>query len=87
MQGRLVKLCFGVSKFASTSSPVSAVEWEKASDLVRASPETHTAIGPVSVSNYTMSCMPNLPTDITRRNIGMWLCNGLHDLFCQSRQF
>ena len=86
VQGRLVKLWFGVSKFASTSSLVYAVEWEKASDLVRTSHETHTALGPVSMSEYTMSCRPNFPTGITRRNIGLWLSNGLHDLFCQSRK-
>ena len=65
---------------------VYAVEWEKASDLVRTSHETRTALGPVSMSNYTMSFRPNFPTVITRRNIGIWLSNGLHDLFCQSRQ-
>ena len=85
VQGRLVKLWFGVSKFASTSSLVNAVEWEKASDLVRTSYETHTALGPVSMSDYTLSCRPNFPTGITRRNIGLWLSNGLHDLFFQSR--
>ena len=82
VQGRLVKLWFRVSKFASTSSLLHAVEWEKASDLVRTSPETRTALGPVAMSNYTMSCRPNFPTGITRRNIGY----GLRDLFCQSRQ-
>ena len=86
VQGRLVKLWFGVSKFASTSSLVNAVEWEKASDLVRTSHETHTALGPVSMSDHTLSCRPNFPTGITRRNIGLWLSNGLHDLFCQSRK-
>ena len=35
VQGMLVKLWFGVSKFASTASRVSAVGWEKAVDLVR----------------------------------------------------
>ena len=84
--GRLVKLWFGVSKFASTSSLVNAVEWEKASDLVRTSHETHTALGPVSMLDYKLSCRPNFPTGITRRNIGLWLSNGLHDLFCQSRK-
>ena len=53
-----MKLWFGVSKFASTSSLVNAVEWEKASDLVTTSHETHTALGPVSMSEYTMSCRP-----------------------------
>ena len=43
--GRLVKLWLGVSKFAPTSSLVYAAEWEKASDLVRISHETRTAIG------------------------------------------
>ena len=81
-----MKLWFGVSKFASTSSLVNAVEWEKASDLVRTSHVTHTAHGPVSMAEYTMSCRPNFPTSITRRNVGLWLSNGLHDLFCQSRQ-
>ena len=85
-QGRLVKLWLGVSKFASTSSLVNAVEWEKASDLVRTSHETRTALGPVSMSDYTMSCRPNFPTGIKRRNIGLWLSNGLHDPFCQSRK-
>ena len=44
-EGRLVKFWFGVSKFASTSSLVTvyAVEWEKASHLVRTSHETRTA--------------------------------------------
>ena len=89
VQGRLVKLWFGVSKFASTSSLAYAVESEKASDLAttaherRIGPKAH---GPVSVSTHTMSYRPNFPTDITRRNIGLWLNNGLHDLFCQSRQ-
>ena len=69
-----MKLWFGVSKFASNSSLVNAVELEKASDLVRTSHETHTALGPVST------------TGITRRNIGLWLSNGQHDLFCQSRK-
>ena len=46
-QGRLVKMWFGVS----TSSLLYAVEWEKASDLVRTSHETRTALGPVSMSN------------------------------------
>ena len=68
--GRLVKLWFGVSKFASTSSLVNAVEWEKASDLVRTSHETHTALGPVSMPDYTLSCRSNFPTGIKRRNIG-----------------
>ena len=86
VQGRLVKLWFGVSKFASTSSLVNAVEWEKASDLVKTSHETYTALGPVSMSDYTLSCRPNFPTGITRRNIGLWLSNGLLDLFCQSRK-
>ena len=63
-----------------------ALEWEKASDLVRTSHETCTALGPVSMSNYTMSCRPNFPTGVTRRNIGLWLSNGVHDLFRQSRQ-
>ena len=80
------KLWFGVSKFASTSSIVTAVEWEKASDLVKTSHETHTALGPVSMSDYTLSCRPNFPTGITRRNIGLWLSNGVNDLFCQSRK-
>ena len=57
-----MKLWFGVSKFASTSSLVYAVEWEKASDLVLTSHETRTALSPVSMSNYTMSCRPNFPT-------------------------
>ena len=86
VQGRLVKLWFGVSKFASTSSLVNAVEWEKASNLGRTSHETHTALGPVSMSDCTLSCRPNFPTGITRRNIGLWLSDGLHDLFCQSRK-
>ena len=86
VQGRLVKLWFGVSKFASTSSLVNAIEWEKASNLVRTSHATHTAIGPVSMSDCTLSCRPNFATGITRRNIGLWLSNGLHDLFCQSRK-
>ena len=81
-----MKLWFGVSKFASTSSLVYAVDWENASDLVRTSPETRTALGPVSMSNYTMPCMLNFPTGITRRNICLWLSNGPHDLVCQSRQ-
>ena len=70
-----MKLWFGVSKFESTSSLVNAVEWEKASDLVRTSYETHTALGPISMSDYTLSCRPNFPTGITRRNIGLWLSN------------
>ena len=86
VQWRLVKLWFGVSKFASTSSLLNAVECEKGSDLVRTSHETHTALGPVSMSDYTLSCRPNFPTGITRRNIGLLLSNGLHDLFCQSRK-
>ena len=45
-----MKLWFGVSKFASTSSLVYTVEWEKASDLVRTSHETRTSLGPVSMS-------------------------------------
>ncbi len=49
-----MKLWFGVSKFASTSPLVYAVEWEKASDPVRTSHETRTALGPVSMSNYTI---------------------------------
>ena len=48
-----MKLWFGVSKFASTSSLVYAVEWEKASDLVRTSHDTRTAIGPVSIAAAT----------------------------------
>ena len=83
VQGRLVKLWFGVSKFASTSSLVNAVEWEKASNLVH---ETHTALGPVSMSDCTLSCRPTFATGITMRSIGLWLSNGLHDLFCQSRK-
>ena len=71
VQGRLVKLWFGVSKFASTSSLVNAIEWEKASNLVRTSHATHTAIGPVSMSDCTLSCRPNFATGITRRNIGL----------------
>ena len=73
VQGRLVKLLFGVSKFASTSSLVNAVtlEWEKASDLVRTSHGTHTALGPVSMSDYTLPRTANFPTGITRRNIGL----------------
>ena len=86
VQGRLVKLWFGVSKFASTSSLVNAAEWEKASNLVRTSHETHTALGPVSMSDCTLSCRPNFATGITRRNIGLWLSNGLQDLFCRSRK-
>ena len=81
VQGRLVKLWFGVSRFASTSSLVSALEWEKASGLARTSHETRTALVPVSVSTYTMSCMPSFPTRITRRNIGLWLSNGLQICF------
>ena len=68
-----MELWFEVSKFASTSSLVYSVEWEKASDLVRTSHETRTALGPVSMSNYTMACRPNFPTGITMRNIGLWL--------------
>ena len=86
VQGRLVKLWYGVSKFASTSSLVNAIEWEKASNLVRTSHATHIAIGPVSMSDCTLSFRPNFATGITRRNIGLWLSNGLHDLFCQSRK-
>ena len=71
----------GVSKFASTSSLVNAVAWEKASNLVRTSHETRTVLGPVSVSTYTMPCRPNFPTGITRRNSSLWLSNGLHDMF------
>ena len=37
-----MELWFGVSKFVSTSSLVSAVECEKTSDLVRTSHETRT---------------------------------------------
>ena len=44
---RLVKLWSGVSKLASTSSRVYAVEWDKASDLVMTSHETRTSLGPV----------------------------------------
>ena len=86
VQGRLVKLWFGVSKFASTSSLVNAVEWEKASVLVRTSHERRTALGPVSMSDNTLSCRPNFLTGITRRNIGLWISNGFHDLFCQCRK-
>ena len=86
VQGRLMKLWFGISKFASTSSLVNAVKWDKASDLERTSHETRTAIGPVSMSDYTMSCRPSFLTGITRRNSGLWLSNGLHDMFCQSRK-
>ena len=77
----MMKLWFGVSKFASTSSLVNAVEWEKASNLVRISHETRTALGPVSMSDYTLSSRPNFPTGITRRNNGLWLCNGLQICF------
>ena len=74
-----MKLWFGVSKFASTSSHVNAIEWEIASNLVRTSHETHTALGPVSMSDCTLSYRPNFATGITRRNIGLWLSNGLHE--------
>ena len=54
--------------------------WEfiisKASNLARTSHET----------DCTLSCRSNFATGITRRNIGLWLSNGLHDLFCQSRK-
>ena len=73
LQGRLVKLWFAVSKFVSTSSLVYALGGKKASDLLRTSHETGTALGPVSVSANTMSC--NFPTGITRRNIDLWLSN------------
>ena len=87
VQGRLVKLWFGVSKFASTSSLVNALEWEEASDLVRTSHETRTALGTFLCQiTHCHICRPNFPTGITRRNIGLWLSNGLHDLFCQSRK-
>ena len=36
----------------------------------------------VSVTANIMSC--NFPAGITRRNIGLWLSNGLHDLFCHN---
>ena len=48
--------------------------------------ETHTALGPVSMSDYTLSRTSNFPTGIMRRNIGLWVSNGLHDLFCQSAE-
>ena len=62
VQGRLVKLWFGVSKFASTSSLVNAVERETASDLVSTSHETHTALGPVSMSDSVLSIQKVLYT-------------------------
>ena len=42
-----------VSKSLSTSSLVSVVGWEKASDIVRTSHKTGTALGPVSVPAIT----------------------------------
>ena len=74
VQGRLVKLWFGVYKFASTSSFVSAVEWEKASDLVRTSHQTHRALGPRFCVNLH-NAMSNFSTGITRRNIGLCFVN------------
>ena len=54
---------------------------------MRTSHETYTALGPVSKSDCTLSCRPNFATGMTRRNIGLWLSNGLHDLVCQSRKW
>ena len=63
-----MKLWFGTS-----------VGWEKASDLVRTSHETGTALGPFYVSSNTMSF--NFPTGITRQNVGLWLSNRLLHVF------
>ena len=81
IQGRLLKLWFGVSKYASSTALVSAVGWTPISDSVKESLLNGTPIGLIRVENA-----PDLGNGRTRRNLGLWHTNGLHQLWCKSHK-
>jgi hypothetical protein len=83
VQGRLLKLWFGVSKFCSTTSLREAVGWPLISHLVRESFQTNSAINQICNSSDTDSSGV-FSVRKTRRNLGMYISNGLHHLLCQS---
>ncbi len=76
VQGRLLKAWFGVSKYSSTSSLMGAAGWRPAGPLVK---EYYMQRNPirVSVSPSSVTC-----TGSSRRNMGAWFANGLHNLWC-----
>lgn len=81
IQGRLLKMWFGVSKYASSTALMSAVGWTPISDSVKESLLNGTPIGLIRVENA-----PDLGNGRTRRNLGLWHTNGLHQLWCKSHK-
>ncbi len=82
VQGRLLKLWFGLSKYSSTSALLSAVDWQPISNSVINSLRYGTTLVPMSSS--ISAAMYSVGK--TRRNLGMWLNNGLHNLYCQTNK-
>ena len=81
IQGRLLKMWFGVSKYASSTALMSAVGWTPISDSVKESLLNGTPIGLIRVENA-----PDLGNGRTRRNLGLGHTNGLHQLWCKSHK-
>lgn len=81
VQGRLLKQWFGISKFCSTSSLLEAVGWQQISPLFHDSLQTGLSSCNMSTADTDSSIFS---IKKTRRNLGMYISNGLHHLLCQS---
>ena len=74
VQGRLIKAWFGVSKYCPTSSLRAAIGWRKASEC-----HLSTSAEPKCIIDPLFPIPIHLPAH-SRRNMGLWYSNGLHDL-------
>jgi hypothetical protein len=80
VQGRLVKIWMGVSKFSSTRKLVRAVGWQDAASLFRDGTiyqgMTNGNVHPLVLSAHGKD----------RRVIAMFLSNGFHELWCSAEK-
>ena len=85
VQGRLIKAWFGVSKFCSTTAlreAIGIIGWKLASEVVVCHLRHGVRMGSFVEGTQSMPFGKNH----VRRCVGMWLSNGLHHLWCETRQ-
>ena len=80
---RIIKVKSNMKTFCCQVSTalMSAVGWTPISDSVKESLLNGTPIGLIRVENA-----PDLGNGRTRRNLGLWHTNGLHQLWCKSHK-
>ena len=85
VHGRLVKAWFGVSKFCSTSALREAIRWKRASEDVFCHLRYGVRMGSFVIGEEDTQSILFAKQHI-RRCMGMWISNGLHQLWCEAEQ-